>query len=621
MQQAPDACTSQTGDMHATTLVPSASPVVTAAVLRRALIVGARRVIAASDELNCINVFPVPDGDTGNNLAATLAAVLNGALSRRSRQVGELLEQVGEDAIDGARGNSGAIMAQFLVGLGERLRQRQVLDVDGMAVAVRRGAEAARAALAHPVEGTVLSVIEAFSSALDDAVHGGGSTPRVAFAGALARARVALAATPSQMAVLQRAGVVDAGARGFVLWLEGIDDYAEGGLATLREHGGALQHGQDVGPAAHVHEDVDPARRYCTECLIAGAAIDRAALRTALEAAGADSLVIAGNAKRVRVHGHIGQPQRIFDAAASFGQVAAMKADDMLLQLRSAQSPERVAVLTDSGSDLPDAVAERYGIHVVPVRVSLDGRDYLDRLGLGVGEFYRRMQASAALPKTSQPPVGDFKRVFEHVLGCQRAAVYIGISRPLSGTLQSAETAARGQTRPLLCFDSGNVSAGQALLAWRAGELAAAGADLASIEAELQRLRPLTRMFAMARNIEHAVRGGRIPRWAAPVVRWTGLTPVAAINAEGELKLATGLFARARAPEAFARYVARKMPVGERWRVIVGHADAADDGARLLAALQARLMLAESHCIEIGPAIGAHAGPGTLLVGLQPAPD
>lgn len=611
----------QTAWMHIAALNLSAPPVITVAVLRRALIMGARRVIAASDELNRINVFPVPDGDTGNNLAATLAAVLHGALSRRSRQVGELLEQVGEDAIDGARGNSGAIMAQFLVGLGERVRQRQVLDVQGLAAAVRRGAETARAALAHPVEGTVLSVIEAFSSALDDAARKVGNTPRTAFVDALACAQVALAATPSQMPLLQRAGVVDAGARGFVLWLEGIADYAEGGLARLREQGGAPQLGQQAGPIAHVHEDIDPTRRFCTECLIVADAMDRAALRAALETAGADSLVIAGNAKRVRVHGHIGQPQRIFDAAARFGQVEAMKADDMLLQQRSAQSPEMVAVLADSGSDLPDAVVERFGIHVVPVRVSLDGRDYLDRLGLGVGEFYRRMQASAALPRTSQPPAGDFKRVFEHVLGCQRAAVYIGISRPLSGTLQSAETAARGQVRPLLCFDSGNVSAGQALLAWRAGELAAAGADLASIEAELQRLRPLTRMFAMARNIEHAVRGGRIPRWAAPVVRWTGLTPVAAINAEGELKLATGLFARARAPEAFARYVARKMPVGVRWRVIVGHADAANDGARLLVALQARLTLAESHCIEIGPAIGAHAGPGTLLVGLQPAPE
>ncbi len=607
--------------MNAVVLEPQNPAAVTAAELRRALIVGARRVIAASDELNRINVFPVPDGDTGNNLAATLGAVLRGALSRRSRQVGELLEQVGEDAIDGARGNSGAIMAQFLVGASERLRQRQVLDVDGLVAAVRRGAESARAALAQPVEGTILTVIEAFTAALEDGARQSGSTPRAAFSAALARARSALAETTRQMAVLQRAGVVDAGACGFVVWLEGIADYAESGLPALREHGGAPPPAvPDAAPLAHLHEDVDPQRRYCSECLIVGEDIDRIALRAALEARGADSLVIAGNAHRVRVHGHIGQPQKIFDVGADFGQVEAMKADDMLRQLRSAQAPERVAIITDSASDLPSALAERFDIHVVPVRVSLDGRDYLDRLGLGVAEFYRRMRASAALPNTSQPPPGDFRRVFEHVLASQRAGVYVGLSRPLSGTLQSAESAARGQAQRLLCFDTGNVSVGQSLLVWRAGELAAAGAEMAAIAEELQRLRPLTRTFAMARNIEHAVRGGRIPRWVAPAVRWTGVIPMAAMTPQGVLKVAGGLLARKQAAEAFARYVCKRIDTRQRWRLIVGHADAQGDGQRLLEALRSRLTLEEAHLVEVGPAIGAHAGPGTLLVGLQPAP-
>src|SRR5690606_14538186 len=122
--------------------------------------------------------------------------------------------------------------------------------------------------------------------------------------------------------------------------------------------------------------------------------------------------------------------------------------DDMVMQQRSVESPGRVAVVTDSASDLPQALADRFDIHVVPVRVSLDGRDYLDRLGLGTAEFYRRMAASAQLPQTSQPPPGDFRRVFEHVLAHQPAAVYVGLSRPLSGTLQSAESAARGQQGP-----------------------------------------------------------------------------------------------------------------------------------------------------------------------------
>lgn len=598
------------------------APAVTAAALRRALISGARRVIAAREELNRINVFPVADGDTGSNLAATLGSVLQGALSRRSGHIGELLVRIGNDAIDGARGNSGAIMAQFLVGLAEHARAAPVLDATSLAAAVRRGADSARAALARPVEGTILSVITAFADALDEAAREQAGDPMGGFAIALQRARGALADTPRQMALLQRAGVVDAGAQGFVDWLEGIAEYVTGGPRALRMRGGAPAAANDPAEApAHVHEDVDPACRYCTECLVLGDGIDRAALQAVLGEAGVQSLVVAGGATRVRVHGHVGTPQRLFDTCARFGRVEAMKADDMVLQQRSAESPGLVAVVTDSAADLPDAIAERHGIHVVPVRVSLDGRDYLDRLGLTAGEFYRRMAASARLPQTSQPPPGDFRRVFEHVLAYQPAAVYVGLSRPLSGTLQAAEAAARSLATPAWCVDSGNVCAGQGLLAWRAGEMAGAGADAASIVAEVERLRPLTRTWAMARDISHAVRGGRIPRWAEPVVRWSGLVPVAAVCAEGTLKLAGGLFARGHAPEAFARYVARRTPSSTRgWRLIVGHSDAPADGQRLLAALRGRLEVVEAHLVEVGPAVGAHAGPGTLVVGLQPAP-
>lgn len=595
-------------------------PVLTAATLRRALIAGAARVIAARDELNRINVFPVPDGDTGSNLASTLNNVVNGALRWRSRHAGELLQRVGNEAIDGARGNSGAIMAQFLMGAAERVRTQPALDTVVLAEAVRRGVDSARAAIAQPVEGTIISVMVAFSNALADSAQQSEQCVRSAFAAALQCARQALQDTPKQMPVLQKAGVVDAGARGFVDWLEGMQDYAASGGRIPRMDGAAAAFADsDSAEAPHVHQDVDPLHRFCTECLITGEAVDRVALRDALIAQGIDSLVVAGSSRRVRVHGHIDRPQQLFDVCAQFGCVETMKADDMLQQQRSVETPDQVAVVTDSASDLPPALVERYGIHVVPVRVSLDGRDYLDRLGLTAAEFYQRMARSAQLPQTSQPPLGDFRRIFEHVLGHQPAGVYVGLSRQLSGTLQSGETAARGQAKPMLCVDTQNVTVGQALLVWRAGELAQAGLQAPAIVEELQRLRAQTLMFAMARNISHAVRGGRIPSWAEPLVRWTRLIPVAKVTPEGQLKVAGGLFARKRAPEAFARFVMRRLQPAARWRLIVGHADALADGQRLLEALKQRLPIAEAHLVEVGPAIGAHAGQGTLVVGLQPA--
>ena len=597
------------------------TPDVTAAALRRALIAGAQRVMASREELNRINVFPVADGDTGSNLAATLGHVLQGALSRHSRHIGELLTGIGNDAIDGARGNSGAIMAQFLYGLAEHARNVPVLDARTLAAAVRRGADGARAALAQPVEGTIVTVIAAFADALDEAVLQQPDSPRRGFTHALQRARRALADTPRQMPLLQKAGVVDAGAKGFVDWLEGIAEFVEGGPRAVRIQGGAPSAANDaVEIAAHVHEDIDPVRRYCTECLVMGEGMDRARLQAALGQLDIDSLVVAGGASRIRVHGHVGSPQLLFDACAAHGRVESMKADDMVMQQRSVESPHRVAVVTDSASDLPQELAERYGIHMVSARVSLDGREYLDRLGLTAAEFYQRMATSRQLPMTSQPPSGDYRRIFEHVLGHQDSAVYVGLSRPLSGTLQSAEAGARGLTKPMVTFDSGHASAGQALLAWRAGEMAVAGVDAGTIESELTRLRPLTMTWAMARDISHAIRGGRIPRWAGPVVRWSGLTPIAMVSPQGLLKLTGGVFARKHAADAFARYLARRVSKAAGWRLIVGHADALADGQRLFAALHERLPVVAGHLVEIGPAIGAHTGPGTLMVGLQPAP-
>jgi DegV family protein with EDD domain len=593
------------------------SPLIRGPALRRALIAGARRVISRRDLLNRINVFPVPDGDTGSNLAFTLSGVLAGALSRRTRDAGELLRRVGEDAVDGARGNSGAILAQFLTGVADAAGAAHALDPAAFARAVRAGSRSARQALSEPREGTILSVIAAFADALD--ANAGADLGRW-FGRALEHSRRALADTPNQLPVLARAGVVDAGAQGFVDLLEGIGDFIESGRID------AVAVGDDDGradlEAAQAHGDADagdPDHRWCSECLLVGDGLDRAALRAAVGELGSSCVVIAGSSTRLRLHAHVGDPAALFALAARFGRVEGSKADDMLAQSRTAAGAVGVAVITDSAADLPAEAMQRLNIHMVAARVNFGDQDYLDKVGLSTAEFYRKLRTEIVLPRTSQPPPGDFRRQFEFLLSHHRELVYVGLSRAVSGTLQSAETAAqRGHAERTHVFDSGNASGGEGLLAMRAGELAAGGADAATILAELARLRPLTRTWAMARDIRHAVRGGRVPAWARPVVEWLGLTPVAKMQPDGRLGLAGGLFGKRDAPERFAAYVARRVDRTTPWRLIVGHCDAPADGETLLAALRARLRVHESWLVETGSAVGAHAGPGALVVSLQP---
>lgn len=599
--------------------VLESTPRIRGPALRRALIAGARRVIARRDLLNKINVFPVPDGDTGSNLAFTLSGVLAGALSRRTHDAGELLRRVGEDAVDGARGNSGAILAQFLTGVAEAAGPTRTIDAPAFARAVRAGARSARQALSEPREGTILSVITAFADALD--AHGGDSVGAW-FARALEHSRRALADTPNQLPVLARAGVVDAGAQGFVDLLEGIHDFIDSGAVTSAGPDIEDDSRADL-EAAQAHGEVgeaDPAHRWCSECLLVGDGLDRAALRTAVGELGATCVVIAGSHARLRLHAHVADPAALFAVAARFGRVEGTKADDMLAQARTAAGAAGVAVITDSAADLPAEAMQRLNIHMVPARVNFGDQDHLDKVGLSTAEFYRKLRTELVLPRTSQPPPGDFRRQFEFLLSHHRALVYVGLSRTVSGTLQSAETAAqRGHPERTHVFDSGNASGGEGLLAMRAGELAAAGADAATILADLAHLRPLTLTWAIARDIRHAVRGGRIPAWARPVVEWLGLTPVAKVRPDGTLGMAGGLFGKRDVPERFAAYVARRVDRTQPLRLIVGHCDAPADGEVLLAALRTRLNVREGWLVETGSAVGAHAGPGALVVSLQPA--
>jgi DegV family protein with EDD domain len=590
-------------------------PRVSAAGLRRALVAGMRRVIERRELLNRINVFPVPDGDTGSNLAFTFSAVLNGSLSRRTTSAGALLRAVAEDAIDGARGNSGAIVAQFLCGASEAAGGAAQLSAARIARAVRAGSEQAWSALAQPREGTILSVIRAFADALE--------APRRDFAAwfghAVEQAQRALADTPKQLAVLRQAGVVDAGAQGFVDLVEGIHAFIA--RRELRPLLSAAETPQGFA-ADHWHEEADASRPWCSECLIAGEQIDRDALQRALQRVGADSVVVAGTTHRVRLHAHVADPGQLFELASQFGAVSARKAEDMRAQFRATQRQGQVAIVTDSAADLPAALVEHLAIDVVPVRVSFGEEDFLDRVSLSNAEFYRRLRNGSVLPQTSQPPSGDFRRQFDLLLAHTQQVVYVGLSRQLSGTLQAGEAAAeRSDASRVSVIDSVQASCGQALLVIAAAELAQRGGSVSDIRERLAQLGPVTFTFAAARDISHAVRGGRIPAWVLPLASGLGLTAIAQMRRHGKLSVAGALFGKSRVPERFARYVERRLPRAPQWRVMVGHCDAPAEAEVLLAALRERLPISRDWLVETGPAIGAHAGPGTLVVAAQRETD
>ena len=583
--------------------------------LRRALSAGIRHVIADQDRLNAINVFPVPDGDTGTNIAFTLRSVLAAMGDNLHRHAGHMLDVVASAALDGARGNSGAIFAQFFQGLSEKAHGLEALSPAHFVEAVSYAAVSARGALTQPKEGTLLTVMTDFAAALRDRLareHGVG-VEELILAG-LARAQVSLANTQNQLEALKKAGVVDAGAQGFVDLVLGVVDFLkQGNLEELPADTPlpAVPHPKDV--------EMDTEYRYCTECLIEGEALDRTALANVLGQVGG-SLVVAGGAQKLRVHVHLNTPDMLFRVAARHGKVSGEKADDMWRQARVAgKHVARPAVVTDSGADIPEMLREALDIHMVPVRVHFGDHAYLDKVSLKTADFYRELRENPHHPKTSQPPPGDFRREFSFLGSHYDAVLYLGLTSKASGTFQAgASAAARTDDAAVTVLDTRTVSCGQGLLVMYAAECALAGMDAAAILAAVQQIMPRTCTWGLIPDLASAVRGGRVPRSKKLVADLLHVTPMLTALPDGQVKSCGALLGRRGLPSKFARYAARRAPVGERHRLLVGHCAAPEAAEALLTELRRQLPEVESAYItEVGPALGAHAGLGALVVSVQ----
>ena len=587
--------------------------------LHRALHAGIQRVIARQEHLNKINVFPVADGDTGTNISLTLSAVLAGVTNNLDRHVGNLLNALADAALDGARGNSGAILAQFFQGMSDGATALRMLSVKRFTRAVRLGADYAREALSEPKEGTLLTVLTDFAESLEAQLANGLERDLAALLEtALTDAERSLAGTTAQLEVLRRAGVVDAGAAGFVELLRGVVEYINSG--SLRDGLPAIETGAAEDDFQMANADaVDLQHRYCTECVISGADISRRKLREQLAEIGS-SLVIAGTKQKVKVHVHVDSPAQAFLIAEAFGRLSSQKADDMLAQSSTAAAHARgVAVITDSGADLPDSELERLNIHIVPLRLHFGDRSYLDKVSISPREFYEALSREEHKPKTSQPAPGDFRRQFQFLTTHHDAVLSVNLTRRVSGTWQAAESAAsRVDGGPVRVVDSMNVAAGQGLLVMYAAELAQAGKSVEEITQRVEAMRARTHTWGAIADLKHTVRGGRVSRTKQVIADFLHLRPILSALPDGRVGVGGVLLGKQDMAEKFARFVLRRLDPSKSWRLIVSHGNVPGEAARLREMLVAELPdVQASWLVEVGPALGVHAGPGALVVGAQ----
>jgi len=585
-----------------------------------ALVSGIHCVVGEQDLLNHINVFPVADGDTGTNLSLSLGSALAVLNHHSDRHLGTLLARIADALLDGSRGNSGAIVAQFFQGVSDSAGEMTRFTPYTFSQAVAKGSEYAHDALSQPREGTILTVIAAVSDAIAShvaSVRDGEFPPLMSVA--LERGQTALEETTDQLDVLRKAGVVDAGAKGFVELLRGMTEYIKHGSIADEPDLSVLGVGESLPVMAGSDEDSE--FRFCTECIISGADIERRKLRETLSSLG-DSLLLAGTKRKAKIHIHVNDPEAVFDVGRQYGEVSNEKADDMHRQAHSSHdTASRFAVITDSAADIADEDLERLDIHMVPCRLQFGDRGYLDKVSISAPEFFEELASNPAHPTTSQPAPGDFRRQFQFLASHFNDVLAFTVTGSASGTYQAALSAAERINAPgrIHVIDSLNASLGQGLLAVFAAECAHAGLSAEKTIAAVNDLIPQTDIYGMLRDLRYAVRGGRVPSWVRTIAQVLNITPFIRATPDGHIAPSGFAFGQRDRVRKFARSLVRNARGRGPLNVAIGHAACPEDAEKLETILRRDLaQIKRLTTTSLGAALGVHTGPGAMIVALQP---
>ncbi|MGI8424921.1 MAG: DAK2 domain-containing protein [Chloroflexota bacterium] len=281
--------------------------------------------------VNQLNVFPVPDGDTGTNMLLTMRAAADGAVRAKTPDAGAVMRAVAQGAVMGARGNSGVILSQIVAGIARGVEGTETVDGAALARAIAEGANTAYRAVTRPVEGTILTVARAAGEgATAAASRDADLSCRDVLEAALAAATRAVARTPEQLPILKQAGVVDAGGEGYRVILEGMALVLRGepipasAAQSSQTAPLALEHRLTIDAGAIPQAEWG----YCTQFVIGGLSLDLERIRAELQELAASALVV-GDEEFVRVHGHTEDPGQLLTYAVRFGRLQRISIEDM----------------------------------------------------------------------------------------------------------------------------------------------------------------------------------------------------------------------------------------------------------------------------------------------------
>lgn len=573
---------------------------------------GAEKIIENQAELNKINVFPVKDGDTGTNMAATVRAVIDSVKPEGSYKI--MADSIAQSTLMHARGNSGIIFAQWLHGLSRETGDAHNISLDQFVQSVKKSVRYIYEAVADPVEGTMLTVIRVWA----DFIYKNRNKFEYydhLLLGSKSILKTTLAQTKSTLEVLKKANVVDAGAKAFVHFIEGMTELTS--LKDIRQ----LRQLKTAGITVEESIEILPEQvtcRYCTEAVIRDLSVERDTLSDILKKAG-DSVVLAGSEQVSRIHLHTNDPAALFERLRYCGTITYQKADDMVRQSQAVSGRKwNIALVTDSACDLSQNLLDHYQVHLLPLNVYFGDNHYLDKVTIQPEQFYTLLQEPGDFPTTSQVNEISFQNLYSHLASHYNAVISVHLTEKFSGTCDSSRRAARRISaefgKPIMVIDSKNLSGAQGLLVLRIARAIEAGTSFQEIiDASRGWIEDL-RIYVSVKTLKYMVRGGRVSPLKGFIANLLNINPIVSMAPDGSSTVFGKTFNQKSNMKKVMKHIRKITEERSIWNYIVLHADnprAADWYTARMKELTHQDPVA---MVNISPVIGANAGTGTAAV-------
>lgn len=365
-------------------------------LLKKAFIVGANTLEKNKEGVNALNVFPVPDGDTGTNMSLTIQSAAKEIKNIDSNNIDDIVKGIAKGSLMGARGNSGVILSQLFRGFSKGLQGKKRLDVKVLAEGFRMASDTAYKAVMKPIEGTILTVArECAEKAME--IYRQEKDIQVFLETVINHGEEALERTPEMLDVLKTAGVVDAGGKGLIYILKGILDGLMGKESAVLEDYSDHSNERDTEPATDIKFG------YCTEFIINKAKVDENEFRQKISFYG-DSLMVVGGEEIVKVHIHTNNPGEVIEEALKSGELIDIKIDNMRYQHQNKVLDDKEDHINDN-----DKYGEEYKKYSF-ISVAM---------GDGIADVFRELKVDYVIPggQTMNPSTEDIIKAINEVKG------------------------------------------------------------------------------------------------------------------------------------------------------------------------------------------------------------